>query len=175
MNNIILIGMMGSGKSTLSHELSKMTGFEIIDCDDLIEKKENLLIKEIFSLYGESHFRNLESNFLNDFNKNQCIVSTGGGMILSKENRERLKAMGTVFYMSGSLETLYNRLTEQTINRPLLDKEALHNQLEDLLTVRSTMYLEASDYEINIDSKTSSEVCTEIYTILRELDYKFLL
>jgi len=110
MTNIILIGMMGSGKSTLSHQLTKATGYKIIDCDDLIEIQENLLIKEIFTLYGEKHFRKLESNFLNDFSDNECILSTGGGMILSAENRIRLKSLGTVFYLSGSVDTLYNRL-----------------------------------------------------------------
>ena len=173
MTNIILIGMMGSGKSTLSHQLTKATGYKIIDCDDLIEKQENLLIKEIFSLYGEEHFRKLESNFLNDFSDKGCIISTGGGMILSAENRVRLNSLGTVFYLSGSVDTLYNRLLDQTSERPLLGKEALHNQLSELLKKRSALYLEASDYEISIDSKTTDDVCTEIYTILRELDYNF--
>jgi len=174
MNNIILIGMMGSGKSTLSHQLSDLTGYKIVDCDDLIEEQENLLIKEIFSLYGEDHFRKLESNFLKKFSSSNCIISTGGGMILSSDNRLRLNSLGTVIYLSGSVDTLYNRLLDQTSERPLLEREALRNQLSGLLEKRSSLYHDASDYVISIDSKTSEEVCTEIYTILRELDYKFL-
>ncbi len=175
MTNIILIGMMGSGKSTLSHQLSVKTGFQVIDTDDLIEKEEELTIKDIFTLHGEPYFRKLEYTFLksNVFANN--IISTGGGMILSEENCTLLRKNGKVIYLKGSIETLYNRLTTQTENRPLLDKVELKNQLISLLDFRENIYESTADVVVCIDGKSSEDICREIYTILREMDYKFLL
>lgn len=173
MDNIILIGMMGSGKSTLSHQLSVMTGYQIVDTDDIIEKNENLKISEIFTKYGESYFRNLEYQFLKDNSFSKSIVSTGGGMILNQENCDRLRESGQVIYLKGDLETLYNRLTTQTGNRPLLDKEKLKNQLISLLEARENLYENTAHHVVCIDGKTSEAICREIYTFLREMDYKF--
>ncbi len=174
MANIILIGMMGSGKSTLSHQLYKKTGSHIIDTDDIIEKDSGMSIGDIFDLYGENHFRGLETSLLRNLSCDQSIISTGGGMVLSEVNRGFLKSLGHVFYLSGSVETLYNRLISQTENRPLLDPVALQTQLSGLLLKRELLYKDAADYIISIDSKSAEEIVSEIYAILRELDYNFL-
>lgn len=174
MTNISLIGMMGSGKSTLSHHLSVMTGYKVIDTDDLIEKNESLSIKEIFAIHHEKYFRELELNLLKKSKFSESIISTGGGLITQTSNCRQLKKMGCVIYLKGSIDTLYNRLNNQIDNRPLLDKQVLMSQLESLLDARETIYETTADLIVSIDSKSVDEICKEIYTFLRELDYKFL-
>jgi len=174
MNNIILIGMMGSGKSTLSHLLYSKTKYQVVDCDADIETSMGMSITEIFDIHGQAYFRDLEKKYLANFNKGNCIISTGGGMILSQENRSKLSKLGKVFYLSASVETLYQRLIAQTENRPLLSGQALQEQLTDLLIKRENLYIEAADYVVSIDNKTADQVVLEIYTILSELDYNFL-
>lgn len=174
MANIVLVGMMGSGKSTLSHLLYEKTGYQPLDCDLLIETQEGMTISDMFKLHGQEYFRDKETELLSNLSPEKAIISTGGGMILRPINRERLSSFGTVFYLEGSLDTLYNRLINQTDNRPLLDVKALYDQLSDLLLKRGAIYRQAADYSICIDNKTPDQIVTEIYAILSELDYKFL-
>ena len=173
MSNIVLIGMMGSGKSTLSHLLSKKTGFKVIDCDSEIEKNEGMSIASIFDTYGESHFRALEKSYLESLSCDSCIVSTGGGMILQEENVMALMGIGHIFYLSGNVDTLVSRLMSQTDGRPLLDESSLRSQIESLLSEREMLYLSSADDVVEIDDKSPSELVSEIYTILSEIDYNF--
>lgn len=174
MTNIVLVGMMGSGKSTLSHLLYEKTGYQPIDCDHLIETQVGMTINDMFKSYGQEYFRDRETELLSNLKPEKAIISTGGGMILRPINRERLSSLGTVFYLEGSLDTLYNRLINQTDNRPLLDVKALYDQLSDLLLERGAIYRQAADYSICIDNKSPDLIVSEIYAILSELDYKFL-
>lgn len=174
MKNIVLVGMMGSGKSTLSHLLCQKTGYVIVDTDELIEKDSQISISEIFELYGEAHFRGLETSLLKHLEVENSIISTGGGMVILDENRNYLKGLGTVFYLKGSITTLMSRLTDQTDHRPLLSKNELKKQLETLLNTREDLYSDVADYTIHIDGKTADDIISEIYTILSDLDYKFI-
>lgn len=166
--------MMGSGKSTLSHLLYEKTGFKIIDTDTMIEAQEQCSINEMFGSKGESYFRMLEKQFLETLNESQSIISTGGGMVVQDENIEKLREIGQVFYLKGTVETLKKRLMSQTENRPLLDEHALEDQLSHLLTKREAMYTRAAHHIVDIDDKSAEVIVSEIYAILRELDYKFL-
>nr|WP_255813476.1 shikimate kinase [Acidaminobacter sp. JC074] len=164
---------MGSGKSTLSHLLSKKTGYSIIDCDSEIEKSEGMSISEIFSAHGESYFRALEKSFLEDLSCDSTIISTGGGMILQEDNVIALMGLGHVIYLSGTLDTLVSRLLSGTENRPLLDETSLRSQVSDLLSTREILYQTSCDDVVEIDGKSPEEIVSEIYGILSEIDYNF--
>ena len=103
-NNIILVGMMGAGKTTIGKELlNVLKDYTLIDMDSEIENREKMKISEIFEKYGEKHFRELETNLLKELSKNQNqIISTGGGVFEKEENRNILKETGTVFYLKAS-------------------------------------------------------------------------
>src|SRR5271170_153328 len=94
-SNIVLVGFMGSGKTTTGKELAHVLGFQFLDTDQLIEKKNNKKIKSIFEEEGEVFFRNQEKEIIDKLlSKNNCIISTGGGAWISEENREKLMALG---------------------------------------------------------------------------------
>lgn len=116
---IFLVGMMGSGKTTLAKKISKVLSIPHIDTDDEIEKNENLKIKDIFEKYGEEYFRKLESTILEKLaeNTNSFVVSTGGGIILSAKNRAILKKENAI-YLKVTPEKLKDRVSLE--NRPLL-------------------------------------------------------
>lgn len=173
MDNIILVGMMGSGKSTLSHLLHEKIGYSILDTDDAIEILEKSTIALIFEKKGEATFRALEKAFLQELDVSKHIISTGGGMVIQEANVKRLRTLGRVFYLRGTVDTLVQRLTSQTSHRPLLLVEDLRQQIKHLLERREALYVETAHHIIDIDEKTPEAVVCEIYAILRELDYKF--
>lgn len=173
MNNIVLIGMMGSGKSTIAKALKKEIGFDIYDMDFEIEKAQKTTINDIFKKHGESYFRKLENIMCQQMLLNRTVISTGGGIVLNPENIRLLKKMGRVVYLKGSVEVLYKRLMKQTENRPLLDPEQLKKQLEDLLVFRESLYEKSADVIIPIGDLSIDAVTREIIDNLIELGYKF--
>lgn len=172
-NNIILVGMMGSGKSTVAKYISKEKLLTYIDTDDLIEVQEKQSIAEIFKLKGENHFRDLEARLIENLDCVNSLISTGGGMIISSENRTRLRALGTVIYLRGDVQTLFQRLVNQTDTRPLLEQTRLMKQLEQLLDIREDLYEATAHRVVDIAGKDLMTICEEIYGILIELGYKF--
>ena len=117
--NIILIGFMGSGKTTVGRELSKELDKPFIDMDEEIEKMENITISEIFKINGEKYFRDIETNFLKSFKDTDSIISTGGGVILKEENTKLLKQLGKIIFLHADINHILNNLKEDD-SRPLL-------------------------------------------------------
>ena len=141
---IYLIGMPGSGKSSLGKELAKNINYNFIDMDLYIEKKAGMFIDEIFEVYGEDYFRDLERNVLNDFNSlDDVIIATGGGVIKNKNNKNLMN--GICFYLDVPIKELENRLSKSDIDRPLLKKYSV----EELYNQRKDLYNYFSDYKIN--------------------------
>lgn len=162
-NNIILIGFMGSGKTSVGRQLANSIGYHFKDTDDLIVAKEGMEIPEIFQKYGEALFRNLETTLLltiiDDLNK--TVLSTGGGIPIRDRNVNLLRMMGHVIYLRTSNSTIVKRLSGDT-SRPLLMGENLSERVETLLASRAPIYEEAADIIIDTDDKTVDYIVNEI-------------
>ena len=159
MKNIILIGMMGSGKTSVGTLLAKRVNFKFVDTDHIIEETQGLSISKIFEVDGEAKFRKLEENVIERISHlNHMVVSTGGGIILNPLNTMKLKEMGDVIYLRGTVETLLNHLAGDSDHRPLLKD----NHLETILKVRASLYEYAASRIIDIDHKTLEEIGDEI-------------
>ncbi len=142
--NIVLIGMMGSGKTTIGKSLANHLGKQFFDSDHEIQVRTGVKIPVIFEIEGEAGFRKRESEVLRDLSKkNNIVLATGGGAILSQENRSLLKQSGTVVYLRASINDLHRR-TRYDKNRPLLQTQNLHQKLTELFTQRDCLYLETA-------------------------------
>lgn len=136
---IALIGMMGSGKSEVGKTIANWLGWDFFDTDELIEKRLGMSIKKIFEKFGENYFRKVESEILIEVLKNEnCIISTGGGMILSEENRKMLLERAKTYFLDTSLKTLRNRIDAS--NRPLLLGKDLSKRLQEIWQQREKFY-----------------------------------
>ncbi|MDF2883926.1 MAG: shikimate kinase [Clostridiaceae bacterium] len=138
-NNVVLIGMPGSGKSTIGKLLSEKLSYSFFDTDKAIELNENVSIEKIFQTKGESYFREKEKMIINDLLKmNKCIISTGGGMPVYFDNLNRLKEAGITIFINSSLEALIKR-NGTVSNRPLL-KNNVENNIRKLYCKRIDIY-----------------------------------
>ena len=157
-----LIGMMGSGKSAVSKELNKITNIKLYEADDIFETENNIKIKDFFKTQGEEKFRQIETEILKKILLNEeFIISTGGGVILSPENRKLLfnNDIKTI-YLKTTPETIYQRIKNDK-KRPLLMVENPKKEIETILNTREQFYLMA-DKTIETDNKTIKEITEEI-------------
>jgi shikimate kinase len=174
-NKIFLIGFMGSGKSTVGKLLSKLSGFEFIDMDKEIEIKDDATVRDIFIKRGEHHFRNLESKLLDSLvQKENIIVSCGGGIIHDSLNVEVLKASSCAIFLEGDINTLFKRVKEDS-NRPFAfleenSEQERFNKFSSLYEKRKEAYLEASFAVVNIDNKDPDQIAKLIYENYIKID-----
>ncbi|MEI6856850.1 shikimate kinase [Psychrilyobacter sp.] len=154
--NLILIGFMGSGKSTVGRELAKVLEMNFVDTDHYIENKEKMNIKEIFSLKGEEYFREIEAKYVKEISKmNNTVISTGGGVVAFDANIRLLKESGFVIYLDCTIDCIYNRVSRRN-TRPLLnDVEDLYSRIVELLNERLDNYKKYMDNKVYIDSNTN--------------------
>ncbi|MGL5124130.1 MAG: shikimate kinase [Fusobacteriaceae bacterium] len=150
--NIALIGLMGSGKTTIGRQLAKLLEMRFIDTDKMISLYEKKTITEIFQKYGERYFRDLERKIIaEESRENNIIISTGGGAIVDNENIKNLKKTSFVVYLDSSLECIHERVKNGK-NRPLLnDVVDLFATIKDLHEKRDWLYRISSDYILKID------------------------
>lgn len=163
MGNVILIGFMGSGKTTVGLRLSYRLRRPVTDTDKEIEREEKRSISEIFASDGEAYFRDRETACLKKLlsgAKNQ-IISVGGGLPLREENRALMHEMGQVFYLKASAQTIYDRLKHDT-TRPLLQGDDPRSKIRTLLDERDVCYAEAADVTVNVDGKDFEQIISEI-------------
>ena len=160
--NISLIGMMGSGKTTIAQLLvHKFPSYTFVDTDSLIVKEENMSINQIFEIKGEAYFRTIESNILEKIlSSDNQIISTGGGIVKNPKNILNLKDSSLVFYLSADVDTLYERVKNNS-ERPLLNTEDMYNKIKLLLEQRIPLYQKAH-YVIDTASKTPDIIVDEI-------------
>ena len=163
--NLFLIGFMGCGKSTMARILVRETGAELIEMDETIEAEAGMSINEIFEQYGETHFRNLESQLIERImKKGGAVVSCGGGAILRPENVANMKKNGTIVYLSATPETIYERVRHST-NRPLLNGNMNVEYITQLMNKRLPMYETAADVVISVDNKEKMKVAEELLSV----------
>lgn len=149
--NIFLVGPMGAGKTTIGRLLAEALHMDFVDSDREIEQRTGASIPWIFDVEGEAGFRKRECNVINELTqRTNTVLATGGGAVLSAENRQVLQARGTVIYLSASLEQLMKR-TSRDKNRPLLQTEDPQSRLKEILDLRDPLYREISDIVINTD------------------------
>ena len=159
--NIFLIGMMGSGKSSVGQSLSKYLNNTFYDLDKEIEKSFNLSIKDIFLEYGEDLFRKEEEKLLGELDKlSGLIVSTGGGIVISNVNRTILKKNKT-YFLEANIEDMYERALRRENDRPIL-KGMNVTQFKDLYEKRRNLYIESATKIINVEKKSTEDLAIEI-------------
>lgn len=164
-NKIFLVGMMGTGKSTVGCLLASELKIGFIDSDEWIERSSSLSIPEIFRTKGESHFRMLEKEFITQsLPEERYVISCGGGLCVEQGMMEVLKQRGKVLCLWASPEKIASR-THSANNRPLLDSENPHQQITEILNKRREIY-QSSDYVIETDELSASGVVSEIVNIL---------
>lgn len=163
--NIILVGMPGSGKTTVARELKKVTGFRVVDTDALIVERHGE-INEIFLKLGEKTFRDYESEIIAEVCKlSGAIISTGGGSVLREENARLMKNCGKIVYLRASVETILKR-TATDNSRPLLAGEKRKN-IERLLSAREEIYSGCADIAVDTDELSPKEIASKITELLK--------
>ena len=165
--NIFIVGPMGSGKSTVGKIISDELFLSFLDTDEEIETRTGASIDWIFDLEGEDGFRKRESSILQDMAKrNSIVLSTGGGIILSEDNRELLSSRGTVFYLSTPISVQLER-TAKDKDRPLLKNGDPEKILTKLQKDRESLYEAVADHVVNTENKSSQEVASEIIKLVK--------
>ena len=184
-SNVILIGYMGCGKSTVGSKLADELDYTFLDTDAWIEEKEGIAIKEIFASKGEEYFRNLEticikelireknstefsiedSEYERKYKEEGVIISVGGGLPVREENQKLLKELGTVIYLKANSDTIYERVKSDT-TRPLLQTENPQQKIKDMLAYREGKYQAAAHVIVNVDEKSILEIIEEIKVVL---------
>jgi 3-dehydroquinate synthase len=167
--NVILIGMMGSGKTTVGRLLAKQLGKTFIDSDEEIQRRTGVTIPHIFDVEGEAGFRQRESAVLEDLSgRSDLVLATGGGAILSAHNRAVLKSSGTVVYLKSSVHDLWQRTRHDT-NRPLLQTADPRAKLQELFEQRDPLYAEIADIVMHTGKQSVHVLLQRLQQRLHEL------
>ena len=162
-NNLGLIGMMGSGKSTIGILIAKEIRFKFIDTDREIEKNEKKSIKKIFEEKGEKYFREVEKKIILELlSKNQSVFAFGGGSFLNKDIRKNIIKRTTSFWLNWKNDTLIDRIAE-SIKRPKV-QNLTKKELNDMINKRSVIYNEAK-YKIDCDDLNKNEISKKILSL----------
>jgi shikimate kinase len=166
---IILVGMMGSGKTTIGRALSKFLDLEFIDLDHAIESHTGVKVSTIFEIEGEAGFRDRESMALSEILQNDnFVLATGGGAILSDDNRNLiLKSEAHVVYLKADTETILHRLKNDQ-SRPLLNNPNKKEALEKLMTSRAELYESVSNISIDTRNAKSNIIVKKIIEMIKQ-------
>ncbi len=163
--HIYLIGFMGTGKTTISHKLQQLTQAEEIDMDAWIVEKNGMSINDMFEKYGETYFRDRETDAVREIaGYASAIVSCGGGAVLRDENTQMMKKTGKIVLLTATPETIYERVKDST-DRPLLNGNMNVEHIASLMEKRRELYVNACDIKVATDGKTPDEIAEEILAI----------
>lgn len=168
--NLILIGFMGAGKTTISDYLSTMFAMNVVEMDQIIAEREELSIPDIFATYGEEYFRTLETELLIEMqSQKNTIVSCGGGAAMRERNVEEMKKNGRVILLTASPQTIYERVKDSD-DRPVLNGRKNVAGISELMEQRREKYEAAADVVIHTDGKSVLQVCEELIQKLAEME-----
>lgn len=166
--NIVLVGMRGSGKTTIGKLLEKRLQRKRIEMDDVVVERAGMTIPEMVAIHGWDFLRDIEAKVAKEVGqKNNVIISTGGGVVTRPENVLNLKKNGKIFWLQANVDTLVKRIGDDP-NRPALtDKKTPEGELMDVLEHRKKQYEDAADYVITNENKTPEETVEEIIQKLK--------
>lgn len=167
--NIILVGYMGSGKSTVGKKAAKALAYTFLDTDSLIEQAERMTISKLFEEKGEPYFREQETETIRRLMEEPKgnIIATGGGLPMREGNDKLLKELGTVIYLKAETETLMKRLSGDTA-RPLLQNGDLREKIDTMLAIRGPVYERVADVILETDNMSFYEIICRIEKLLAE-------
>lgn len=172
--NIVLIGFMGAGKTTVSDYLSTMFDMDIIEMDQEITDREEMSIPDIFATFGEEYFRDLETSLLVELqDRKNVIISCGGGTALRENNVAEMKKNGRVVLLTASPETIYERVKDSD-DRPVLKGRKNVDGIAELMEQRREKYEAAADIVVQTDHKTVLQVCEELVQRLSEMEEDYV-
>lgn len=164
--NIVLIGLMGSGKSAIGRTIAKKLGRRFIDTDRYIERKIGKSVSEIFDESGESKFRTIEKEAIRKVSQYiGIVIATGGGVIKDPDNFKSLKESGWIIALYASPETLYKRIQGKRVRPLLLNQEDPIKKLEEIYNERKGMYAMA-DFQVDTENKEINDIADEIINLL---------
>lgn len=168
--NIILVGLMGAGKSTVGRYLAKRMKRDFYDSDSIIVEKTGVSIPTIFEIEGEQGFRDREEQVIRELTqKNNIVLATGGGSVIREANREAIKDAGVVVYLRGSAELLFSRISHDS-NRPLIQTNNPLATLKSLLQEREPLYMSVADLVINTGRQKVPVLLKEIERKVTQLE-----
>lgn len=168
--NIVLIGFMGAGKTTISEYLSTMFAMRIVEMDRIIAEREQMSIPDIFETYGEEYFRDLETKLLIEMqSERNAVISCGGGVAMRERNVTEMKKNGRVVLLTASPEVIYDRVKD-TDDRPVLNGRKNVKGIAELMEQRREKYEAAADVVIQTDNKSVLQICEELVQRLTEMD-----
>ena len=169
-NAIVLVGLMGSGKTTVGKRIAQELGYPFVDSDDVVASVAGKSVREIFSQDGEAVFRQCESDAIQSVlvgRQSSVVLATGGGAVISSENRSLISEQASnVVWLDASVEDLVVR-TKQSAARPLLDGDAAAT-LQSLSSQRLVWYEEVATVRIDTRGKTVAKVCSAVMEAIRE-------
>jgi shikimate kinase len=164
MNNIILIGMPGSGKSTIGIVLAKTLGYTFIDTDILIQNQENRLLQNIIEDEGIRGFLTIESRVITSCDYDRCIIATGGSAVLCENTMHYLSNMGRIIFLKLNLDIVTERINNISTRGIVMDKE---QTLKDIYESRMPLYEEYADIIVDCNSKSFEEVVEHIVKMIK--------
>jgi shikimate kinase len=170
--SIVLIGMMGAGKSCVGRCLHRRTGLALHDTDEIVAANFGMSISEIFRKFGEHGFRQAETEALRSLSTTeQTIIVTGGGIVLRDENIGTLKRLGVIVWLDADEETLFTRASRKQ-NRPLLQTKDPRKVYSQILASRRSLYANMADIRVDTSVLSDEEVAVAILVKLRRMNSK---
>jgi len=167
--NLILIGPMGSGKSTVGKRLAARLGKQFVDCDQQLEQHLNVDIGTIFDIEGEQGFRQREHEMLKTLcAMSNVVIATGGGCVLREDNRSLLQTAGVVIYLRITLEHQLNRLSRDR-TRPLLQAPDRHQRLQQMATEREPLYAAIADVVVDTGGHSVAKMAAIVHSMLQQM------
>lgn len=168
--NIVLIGFMGAGKTTVSDYLSTMFAMKIVEMDQMIVEREGMSIPDIFATYGEEYFRDQETRLLMELQEeSNLVISCGGGTALRECNVAEMKKNGRVVLLTASPEVILERVKDSD-DRPVLQGRKTVKDITELMEQRRERYEAAADIVIQTDHKSVLQICEELVQRLLEME-----
>ena len=161
MPYIVLVGMMGSGKSTVGRALAESIGVPFSDTDSMLERRIGRRIPQLFDMFGEATFRDHETAVLQNIEETDGVLATGGGIVLREQNWVEIRRLGVVLYLDVSAEILAERLERSNRKRPLLASEDWKDKLKKMLADRRPLYQRA-DFTVEVGDEPISQVVGRI-------------